>query len=300
MGRSHWLRYTGIGIFCLLCQKYDKRPFNHDNWNKLPCTRLRLQSITAHEHSAAHKDCIKMEAAASVTKNISSAINPEVPARGMEQAFCCLYFLTKQRIAHTTNYEPLLDLVGFLGVDVKAKISIARNATYTSDKTIQEMVFIMSEIIEMNILKEMKQSDHFALMFDETTDCTVTEQLAIRGRFIHQSTGELKSHLKVVDVLQPEVKNTESSTDMDTCISIGARTITNRVCEFTTGAGLDMRKMRGIGTDGAATMAGCRNGVVARLKRITPSAIGVHCAAHRLNLASSQAGDAIPYVKKIQ
>ena len=59
-----------------------------------------------------------------------------------------------------------------------------------------------------------------------------------------------------------------------------------------------MRKMRGIGTDEAATMAGCHNGVVARLKRITPSAIGVHCAAHRLNLASSQAGDAIPYVKK--
>ena len=80
--------------------------------------------------------------------------------------------------------------------------------------------------------------------------------------------------------------------------SVGATTITNRVCEFTDEAGLDMRKMRGIGTDGAATTAGCHNGVVARLKRITPSAIGVHCAAHRLNLTSSQAGDAIPYVKK--
>ena len=57
--------------------------------------------------------------------------------------------------------------------------------------------------------------------------------------------------------------------------------------------------MRGIGTDGAATMAGCHNGVVARLERITPSAIGVHCAAHRLNLALSQAGNAVPYIKKI-
>ena len=161
----------------------------------------------------------------------------------------------------------------------------------------------MSEVIENSILEEMNESDHFALMSDEPTDCTVTEQLAVHGRFINKSTGELKSHyLKVVDVLQPEVSstNTESSTDMDqdTCISVGATTITNRVCEFTDEAGLDMRKMRGIGTDGAATMAGCHDGVVARLKRITPSAIGVHCAAHRLNLASSQAGDAIPYVKK--
>ena len=81
-----------------------------------------------------------------------------------------------------------------LGVDVKAKISIARNATYTSDKTIQEMIFIMSEVIENSILEEMKESDHFALMFDETMDCTVTEQLAIHGRFINKSTEELKSH----------------------------------------------------------------------------------------------------------
>ena len=59
-----------------------------------------------------------------------------------------------------------------------------------------------------------------------------------------------------------------------------------------------MTNMRGIGTDGASTMTGCHSGVVARLKLITPSAIGVHCAVHRLNLASSHAGDTVPYVKK--
>ena len=60
---------------------------------------------------------------------------------------------------------------------------------------------------------------------------------------------------------------------------------------------LDKEKLRGIGTDGASTMIGCHNGVVARLKALTPSAIGVHCAAHRLNLASVQ-GDSIPYIKR--
>lgn len=58
-----------------------------------------------------------------------------------------------------------------------------------------------------------------------------------------------------------------------------------------------MAKMRGIGTDGAATMIGRHNGIVAHLKTSTPSAIGVHCAAHHLNLASSQAGDSVSYVK---
>ena len=47
-------------------------------------------------------------------------------------------------------------------------------------------------------------------------------------------------------------------------------------------------------------MTGCRTGVVVHLKQITPSAIGVHCAAYRLNLASSQAADKVQYVKKFQ
>ena len=172
---------------------------------------------------------------------------------------------------------------------------------YTSDKAIQEMLYVISEIIETQILNEMREASHFALMLDETTDCTVTEQLAIHGRYICSVTGELKSHyLKVIDVLQPEVQavTAESPASNEARISVCAQTIANRVCEYTANAELDMAKMRGIGTDGAATMTGRQNGVVARMKSVTPSTIGVHCAAHRLNLASSQAANAVPYVKK--
>ena len=164
------------------------------------------------------------------------------------------------------------------------------------------MIFVISEVIESHILKEMRESSHFSLLLDETTDCTVTEQLVIHGRYIHHATGELKSHyLKVIDTLQPEVESVGSgySSDVDTCISVCAQTITNRVSEYVASAELEIAKLRGIGTDGASAMMGSHNGVVARLKSITPSAIGVHCAAHRLNLASSQAGDCVPYVKKV-
>ena len=34
-GRRHWLKYEkGVGMFCLLCQKYDKRLYDRDVWNK--------------------------------------------------------------------------------------------------------------------------------------------------------------------------------------------------------------------------------------------------------------------------
>ena len=165
------------------------------------------------------------------------------------------------------------------------------------------MIYCLSEVIEGQIINRMRESDHFSLMFDETTDCTVTEQLAIHGRYISKETGELKTHyLTVIDVLGPEIEALRSGGDgnAESCISVGASTITKRIMEFTEKNFLDMAKLRGIGTDGAATMAGCRTGVVVRLKKITPSAIGVHCAAHRLNLASSQAAAKIPYVNKFQ
>ena len=138
----------------------------------------------------------------------------------------------------------------------------------------------------------MTKSDHISLMLNETTDCSITEQLAIHGRYISPATGELKCcYLKIIDLLHSQLH------DGDVSVHAGAETITSRVCDFVAQASLDMSKLRGIGTDGAPTMLGCRTGVVTRLQAIQPSAIGVHCAAHRLNLASSQAGDSVQYGK---
>jgi len=164
-------------MFCFLCIKYNKHPFNRDTWNDKPCNRIRLHNILSHENSAAHRNAVKLELAASASVNISGELNPPVLVMGMEQAFCYLYFLAKHRIAHTTNYEPLLDLMRLAGVYIKDKISIAKNATYTSDKT--------------NGVHNICEINRSALMFDETTDCSTTEQLAIHSRIIYADSGEL-------------------------------------------------------------------------------------------------------------
>ena len=157
------------------------------------------------------------------------------------------------------------------------------------------MVSILSEVMQNTILSFINNSEHIAIMFDESTDCTVTEKLVLHCRYIEKDTGELKSNfLKVIDALGPCGKSDRSSRT----VSLNADTITAHILKYLDDIKLDMKKIKGIGTNGASTMLGCRNGVVAQLKRIRPSAIGVHCAAHRLNLASSQAGDAVPYVKK--
>ena len=47
----------------------------------------------------------------------------------------------------------------------------------------------------------------------------------------------------------------------------------------------------GFASDGASVMTACHNGVAARLARRQPLLTTIHCTAHRLALATSQAGD---------
>ena len=188
-----------------------------------------------HECCATHRDSLSLEEASVSTPTIPHAMQlPDVPAHGLKQAFRCLYFLAKQRIAHTTNFEPLLDLMQLMGVPIKSDIRVAKNATYTSNKSIEDMIYCISEVIESKVLNELRESEHFSLMFDETTDCTVTEQLTIHGRYIEKQTGVLKTcYLKTTDGLGPELDAIKSGGDVDTCISLGAATITKRTVEYT-------------------------------------------------------------------
>ena len=50
------------------------------------------------------------------------------------------------------------------------------------------------------------------------------------------------------------------------------------------------------GSDGAAVMMDRRSEVAARLKGDNPEIVSVHCGAHRLALASSQAAQHVPYM----
>ena len=48
--------------------------------------------------------------------------------------------------------------------------------------------------------------------------------------------------------------------------------------------GLPVDKMRAQGYDGAIVMSGLINGVQARVRRVNPKAVYIHCRAHVLNL----------------
>ena len=76
----------------MFCKKYNQQSYGHDTWNKTACSRLRLQSITSHENSTAHRTSVRLELSGQRSQNISHIINPPVPKRGIKPAFASLYF----------------------------------------------------------------------------------------------------------------------------------------------------------------------------------------------------------------
>ena len=53
-----------------------------------------------------------------------------------------------------------------------------------------------------------------------------------------------------------------------------------------------------LGSDRAATMTGCKNGVGVQLRRVNPVTIQFHCAAHKLALCIAQAADSVSLMQK--
>ena len=60
-----------------------------------------------------------------------------------------------------------------------------------------------------------------------------------------------------------------------------------------------IKKVVGLGTDGASVMASSNNGLNGLMKLQNPYCIYVHCVCHRLNLAVSQVSKEIPVMKAL-
>ena len=268
------------GMLCSLCQKWKRQVRNRNGtWITVPCTSLRRDSILEHVRSNSHNDAVKAESDAVQARlrgGIAQAFDSvhAVQRKALIGGLKCMYWLAKHEIAHTTNFESLLQLAVSLGSTYISELHQGENAKYTSQQSMFEFVTILSQCIERNIQTELDRSEYISLLCDETTDISITKQLIVYVRYALD--GELRvRYFKISDLKD------------GTAVTIEAEL-------------LSMSKIVGFGSDGASVMVGRRNGVATRLKSYNPSLISVHCVAHRLALAAAQAADTIPYLKKFK
>lgn len=130
------------------------------------------------------------------------------------------------------------------------------NATYLSKVTTTELLKSISDHIEDKLLCSLKESPFFSILADESTDIASKEELSICGRWLEHFLGMV--HVKQVD----------------------AENITESLIQFLQSKSIDLKKLHGLGFDGASTMSGCRSGVQLRMRCHAPSSLYVHCHCH--------------------
>lgn len=121
------------------------------------------------------------------------------------------------------------------------------------------------------LLKNDIGDSSYSILVDESTDIAVTKQLGVCILYFSESKGcVVSTFLKLLEI--------ESG---------NATTIVESVKAILADFGLDLQKMRGIGTDNASVMVGKDNGVYALLKREIPHLILIPCSCHSMQLALS-------------
>lgn len=134
------------------------------------------------------------------------------------------------------------------------------------------MLMAASEYLTGETVKDIRQSECYALMVDESTDVGVNKLLVIYVKYISQSNTVGTTFLCNMEVADGTA---------DTIHSVILSTLNHHR--------IPLERMTAFASDGASVMTGCNNGVGVKLKESNPYLFSIHCIAHRLQLASIDA-----------
>ncbi|XP_052775985.1 SCAN domain-containing protein 3-like [Mya arenaria] len=155
---------------------------------------------------------------------------------------------------------------------------------YANHESVKEMQEAMRDVVRQQLIDDIRDSDMYAMMCDESTDVSNEKTLVVYVRYAKRGRAETK-FFEVSEI------NGDECNAVELCETI------SRVLES---RGVNLENMCCITTDGASVMTGVRGGLTTLLKRRDPHLLSIHCIAHRLALASGQAADKVQYLVKYQ
>ena len=193
-----------------------------------------------------------------------------------------IYLLTKSRIPHTTTFEEIIELQIANG-DALLKQHVEHgpsNAQYTSKFSSVSLIEAIDTWIERRLMSSLKSSPFFSLLAHECQDVSTQEDLSICCRWVVD--GHSEEHFMSILHIR----------------SLDAETLASTITSYLESQGLNIKRLIRQGYDGAAPSSGKNTGVQRRMRTLSGHALYIHCSRHRLQLASIQAADSVPQIKK--
>uniref|UniRef100_A0A3B3T0S8 DUF4371 domain-containing protein n=1 Tax=Paramormyrops kingsleyae TaxID=1676925 RepID=A0A3B3T0S8_9TELE len=159
----------------------------------------------------------------------------------------------------------------------KATMRDAGFSKYTSKIIQNEVLGCLAEMVRSEIMEEVKISEVFSIMADETKDISKREQISFTLRYYYN--GAIK----------------ESFLHFESAERLDAAGLTGKIVHLLEHYGLDYKKnLIGQAYDSAAVMSGQHSGVQARIKEQAKFAFYIHCSAHCLNLVLVDVVKSVP------
>ena len=134
------------------------------------------------------------------------------------------------------------------------------NAKYTSPAIQNELLGVMSDIVRKEISVEIQEAGYYSIMADESKDVSIVLRYVLKGSVYERFLGFTAAE------------------------GLNAASLFSYIRKADTEHGLSLKQCVGQCYDGAAVMSGSCSGVQAKIMEEAPSAIDMHCCAHRLNL----------------
>ncbi|XP_065645795.1 52 kDa repressor of the inhibitor of the protein kinase-like [Hydra vulgaris] len=147
--------------------------------------------------------------------------------------------------------------------------SCAKNASYISNSSQNELINYCGKYIQNILISDIKENQFFLIITVEASDCSNQEQMSLIIRFIDSSFDvreEVMGFLHCKYGLSGEAL---------------CKTILLCLKDYS----LDISNCRGQGYDGAGSVVGHIKGLAKRIKDYNDKAVYTHCFSHRLNLS---------------
>ena len=279
-----WLKKIETGMQCKLCMKHKKQ---NALTTSSGSTNYRTTTLERHMESADHFRSVQAETLQKDFVQASAAADEKNRSGADEAVLAALrtvHFMATEDIP-IAKYTRLMEFQKLQKAGAIDQLSVGGNATYLSRSAGMEFQEAVAAEIHGRVIGNIRDASMFSVLIDETTDISVTKHMVVYARVVDQNFSPRTYFLRNVTVDSPK-------SDAATLFGLLTETLQQE--------DLDITKAHGFGSDGAAVMVGRKNGVSALMKKANPHCVSVHCMAHRLNLATSQASKDLPFLKEVE
>lgn len=246
-----------------------------------------------------------------VRKRIDESLENERKSEGefwaqvLKRLFDITLMLAKNALAfrgskeHSGNYDgnflSLVQLLAKYDTVMARVISLPKgHIKYLSHDIQNQVIHCMSSHLQGKLLQKINNAPFFSLIIDTTQDLSKKDQMSFVIRYASFTEPEVQEGLEKENCRQ--IKIEEVFLGFLQVRDPTASGLATLVLDHLQKLGLDFKKCRGQGYDGAAVMSGAYLGVQKRLREKEGLAVYVHCTAHNLNLVIN---DAVRSVREV-